>query len=101
VEEYRFRLGRRYRGEGVVKSLFGRGDLLVDELAADLGFVRQIREGTGSDERLQSKVLTLVGAEGLRRTAWRGGGRSRGRWGARMKAHVCFLRKLGSDLLPA
>lgn len=46
-------------------------------------------------------LLNADAAEGLRGTTGRGGGGTRGRGRARMKAHVCFLRKLGSDATPS
>jgi hypothetical protein len=93
VEEHLF--GLRIGSEGVVESLLGTADLLVDELTADVELRGQPTDGIRSSQSVQSQVLSLC------RLHRPGGGenrafRLRANVGtAKIGNHVCFLRETG------
>ena len=54
-------VGLGFGGKGVGQSILGGVGLLIEELAADLMFPGQIRDGLSPREDLDSQLLPLLG----------------------------------------
>jgi hypothetical protein len=95
VEEDAVASGGWVVGEGVVERLLGLVGLVVDELAADLVLLGELRERCGVGESVEGQLLSLGPCESF------GGAVSRSVEGLRdvkecmMSEHVCFLLRLG------
>ena len=66
-------LGLRLGVEGLGQSVLGGVGLLVEELAADLMFPGQLRDGLSPSEDLDSQILPLLGQQPLGRPAGQAG----------------------------
>jgi len=95
VEEHPVVPGGWFRGEGVIEGLLGLLGLVVDELAADLVLLCELRDGCGAGERVESKPLSLGRGQILGRTGRRRGEGLRTVGECMMHEHVCFLLRLG------
>ena len=82
-------------GEGVIEGLLGLVGLVVDELAADLVLLGELREGCGAGEGVESESLSLGRGESFGRAGNRSVEGWRGVRGCMMDEHVCFLLRLG------
>jgi hypothetical protein len=83
-----------WRGEGVVESSVGDGDLPVDELAAGIELICQCGDGLGSSEPMEPNLLPLAERQGLGRALVGNCLLPSSEGGSRM-AHVCFLHETG------
>ena len=79
----------------MIESQLSLVGLVVDELAADLVLLGELRDGCGAGEGVESESLSLGRGEGFGRAGSRSVEGLRGVSGCMMDEHVCFLLRLG------
>jgi hypothetical protein len=91
VEEDAVVVGGRVGGEGVLEGVSGLVGLVVEEFAADLVLLGELRDGCGAGESVESASLSLSRGERFGRAGNRSVEGLRGVRGWMMDGHVCFL----------